>query len=291
MQKYQSTLVTALILLCICLQACKQGKTQPSENGIKFDSVAVRLSPHFLDDPELPTFNIELDFTFPASGLDAERLSAVRKIFIRKILADDLGDLSPQEAAKARTDRDLAYIGSIGDEYREAMKRHGHEADSDDGDFDFLPDLAEIFTTVKNEILFNKNNILCSARSERSYFGGAHGSSRLECFNIDLASAQILAEPDIFTDGYEAPLGEIILAKLTEQNHLRNAKELEEQGYFSVDEIAPNGNFAIGDDGITYYFNEYEIAAYYVGLIPVFLPYEEIAELMRPDSPASVFLK
>ena len=54
---------------------------------------------------------------------------------------------------------------------------------------------------------------------------------------------------------------------------------------FSIDEIFPNGNFLIDDNGITYTFNEYEIAAYVVGATNVHLPYEEIQYLLKKESP------
>jgi len=73
--------------------------------------------------------------------------------------------------------------------------------------------------------------------------------------------------------------------KIARNNHLDNPKDLETIGFFSIDEIAPNDNFSISDEGLTYYFNEYEIAAYVVGLTEVTLSYDEIKRLLRDDSP------
>ena len=64
-----------------------------------------------------------------------------------------------------------------------------------------------------------------------------------------------------------------------------NPKDLENIGFFSVEEIFPNGNFLVDEDGITYTFNEYEIAAYVVRETNVFLPYAEILYLLKKDSP------
>ena len=71
---------------------------------------------------------------------------------------------------------------------------------------------------------------------------------------------------------------------------VENAKELENIGYFSIEEIFPNGNFLIDEKGITYTFNEYEIAAYVVGPTHVCIPFEEISYLLKGDSPISKFI-
>ena len=60
---------------------------------------------------------------------------------------------------------------------------------------------------------------------------------------------------------------------------------MENIGFFSVEEIFPNGNFLVDGDGITYTFNEYEIAAYVVRETNVFLPYAEIQYLLKKESP------
>ena len=39
------------------------------------------------------------------------------------------------------------------------------------------------------------------------------------------------------------------------------------------------------EEGITYSFNEYEIAAYVVGVTNVRLPYQDIRHLLKDESP------
>ena len=48
---------------------------------------------------------------------------------------------------------------------------------------------------------------------------------------------------------------------------------------------------AVDETGITYSFNEYEIAAYVVGVTNVHLPYKEIRYLLRDDSPISQLIE
>jgi hypothetical protein len=63
--------------------------------------------------------------------------------------------------------------------------------------------------------------------------------------------------------------------------------ELENIGFFNLDEISSNNNFYADEIGITYTFNEYEIAAYVVGPVTIQIPYDKIRHLLRRESPVS----
>ena len=92
-------------------------------------------------------------------------------------------------------------------------------------------------------------------------------------------------------DNYQDNLARILVDQIAKQNNVSDAKELENIGFFSVDEIFPNGNFLVDETGITYSFNEYEIATYVVGVTNAHLPYKEIRYLLRDDSPISQLIE
>ena len=43
-----------------------------------------------------------------------------------------------------------------------------------------------------------------------------------------------------------------------------------------VREIEPNGNFRVSEEGVTYIYNQYEIAPYVMGAIQVTVPWNEL---------------
>ena len=118
-----------------------------------------------------------------------------------------------------------------------------------------------------------------------NYTGGAHGAHAYNHFVLDANTGHRISEEDIFVDNYQDSLAEILVAQIAKQNDISDPKELENMGFFSVDEIYPNNNFFVDDTGITYTFNEYEIAAYVVGPVHVHLSFEEVQYLLRPDTP------
>ncbi|GHV08859.1 hypothetical protein FACS1894160_3850 [Bacteroidia bacterium] len=93
-----------------------------------------------------------------------------------------------------------------------------------------------------------------------------------------------MTENDFAGDDFEQNMSAVIVQKILEANELNNPDQLENLGFYGS-EILPNGNFTLNDKGITYYFNEYEIAAYFVGVTEVFIPYEELNIYIISDSP------
>ena len=51
-----------------------------------------------------------------------------------------------------------------------------------------------------------------------------------------------------------------------------------------VADLTSNDNFRLDDKGMTYTYNPYEIAPFAIGIIEVFIPYEEVRQLLRPQS-------
>ena len=157
--------------------------------------------------------------------------------------------------------------------------------------FDEISSAAYSYYEKKeNVVTFENSLILSFAVNVENYSGGTHGSHSYTCCNIDLSTGKKIEEPDIFVDGFEIQLAQILVDKLAKDNKLSAAKELEDIGFFSVEEIFPNNNFAINDKGITYYFNEYEIAAYAVGLIAVEVSFDELEPLLRSSSAIKAFI-
>ena len=141
------------------------------------------------------------------------------------------------------------------------------------------------FEMSSDDIAYNKNDILSYTVNFENYTGGAHGAHSFTNHVIDMKTGNLIKEDDIFIEGFQEDLAQILIDRIAKQNTVENPKELENIGFFSIDEIFPNGNFLIDDNGITYTFNEYEIAAYVVGATNVHLPYEEIQYLLKKESP------
>lgn len=109
-----------------------------------------------------------------------------------------------------------------------------------------------------------------------SYTGGAHGGITEINLNFEESTGKLLEQEDIFAEGFENPVGELLL------RHLNDGRDEESRISLLVDGIEPNGNFSIGPDGVTFTYNQYEIAAYVFGVIDILVPAKEIRPYIRP---------
>jgi hypothetical protein len=245
---------------------------------MRLDSVVVEKNEHLLGDVNNPDCNIRITLIYPADYANRDVLKTVQQSFIRTCLGDIFADLSPAEAAERYAEQYLKGYKELEKDFA-ADKREAEEKG------EAALSWYSYYEEITNEILYNKNGIFSYAVHHEGYSGGAHGSRNTTGVVIDLATGAPLKEEDIFKDDFRPELTTLLVNKIARNNHLEDIKELENIGFFSIDEIAPNGNFSVNDEGITYYFNEYEIAAYVVGMVPVALTYDEVKRLLRKDSP------
>lgn len=271
-----------LVLTGVLMVGCKPKPQAVTDNNIQFDSIQVEKTYYLLEDKNNPNCDFQLKYVYPVAFGNEEVLKAVQKQFLRSYFGDEYENFTPQEAVNLYTEQYIEDYKSLETDYK-AEKEHEHEVDP--GAW-----YSYVEYTV-NEIKFNKSNLLSYAISYENYTGGAHGSHTYINYNIDLATGELLTESEIFIDGFQDEMAQILVDKLVEQNDVKSPEELESIGFFSIDEIYPNDNFSIDETGITYFFNEYEIAAYVVGTTHIHLSYDDIKHLIRPGSPIRVLFE
>lgn len=230
---------------------------------------------HLLDSLQNPNCNLKIKFTYPTQIPDEKLLKSVQQQFIVKCFGEAYGSLSPQEAIVKYTNDYLSEYKALEDDFKKELEAAEGPINS----------WFSYYEYSENEIVYNRNNLLSYVVRVENYTGGAHGSHTLTNQTIDLKTGKPLAEEDIFIEDYQDELAKILVEEIASQNSKTDAKELENIGFFSIDEIYSNKNFYVDEKGLVYTFNEYEIAAYAVGAITVQLPFERISHLLRKESP------
>ena len=257
---------------------CSHGDSKGQKNDVAFDSIDIEETYHLLNNPENPNCNLEIKFIYPTHLGNPSLLAELQKQFVSTYFGENYETYSPEEAVKRYTEDYLAAYKDLESDFQEDLNKADERP---------VGAWYSYYEMSQNEIDFNEQGILCYTVSFENYTGGAHGAHSYNHHVIDLKTAKPLTEADIFVDDYEEKLAQILVDHIAKQNNVANNKELENIGFFSIDEIFPNGNFRVDETGITYSFNEYEIAAYVVGATHVQLPYKEIRHLLRDDSPIS----
>lgn len=114
--------------------------------------------------------------------------------------------------------------------------------------------------------------------SRWSYTGGAHGMYATECHTYSLAGGYELSTADLFSERQLLGMETLLRRKLCEQYEAANDDELAERGFFP-EYISLTENFRITPEGITFYYNPYDIGCYALGAVDVTMSREELENL------------
>lgn len=136
---------------------------------------------------------------------------------------------------------------------------------------------------LTGSVLLNRSGVLTVDISYSAYTGGAHGMNYTEYMVFDTLSGRRLGISDIFVQGFEKRLNELVDARFRSMKGLSKTDRLDgEQGSLFDNVIRFNQNFALTDKGVTFFYNQYEIAAYAFGSTELQLTYGELADILKP---------
>lgn len=124
-----------------------------------------------------------------------------------------------------------------------------------------------------------------------SYLGGAHGGSLISFINWNTKANKKIALSDIFMDGYQEKLRQVAEQIFRKDEKLSDTASLANDYFFKDSKFALNNNFCITPIGIRFLYNEYEIKPYSAGTTSLFIPYEQIESLLRPNTVVSQYIR
>ncbi len=280
MRKNILVIIASLALVALFATSCFN-----KEKGIKFDNLAIKEQVYLFADNDTtkPFANVEIDFTYPKNYKSKEDLLRLQKIFIGTFFNDMSYDsLSPKEALNAYFDKYTNDYRDLGNQYYEDMGNL--EGDNQPSWYWY-----QLFKS--NEILFEDESILSYSVEHYYYEGGAHGSLSAMYYTIDLNNLTTITEENIFKPNFHHLLTERIVENLMKKYDVTTPEDLLNEGFFDINDIAPNNNFWLNNQGVHYIFNQYEIAPYSMGPIEVTIPYQEIQSIIIPESIAGKQIK
>ncbi len=276
MKKIGFISVSLVLAFVFGLSGCKKD-LKTMDNSMVLDSLVLAETYYLNSDSTQPSCNLQVDFVYPKEYSYGKILSKVQILFIDKVLGGDYIAQTPENALQSFKDKYIENFKQFEEKFIKGDPQAEDEMKDETG--------FSYYMKLENSVPFNKNNIVSLLVKNNAYEGGAHGSSSIFGYVFDLTDGTIVAEKQIFTQNYEKSLSSIIVAKILKMNNLTDPAELVNKGYNSVENMVPNGNFIIDENGITYYFNETEIAAYVAGVTKIFIPYNELTPFLKKDSP------
>lgn len=135
---------------------------------------------------------------------------------------------------------------------------------------------------LTTEIYHNANNILSIGFDSYIFTGGAHPNYSESYYNFNLKNGELIELDDFLLPNYSTRLTKLIESKIRVLYNIGPNTPLSEAG-FMEDKLELNNNFSISLAGITFLYNPYEIAPYVMGEQRIFISFNEIKDLVKPD--------
>jgi hypothetical protein len=256
------------------LFSCGNKKSQGNMGNIEFDSVVTDQTVHLLGDTANPACNLKINIAYAKKSTDDILTDSLNYFIVSTCFGERFAGLSAEEAM-AQYSKD--YIDRYQDDIGPLF-----QADKDSGtDFTTAGSWYSYYRNVSGRVQYYDKSLLVYRFYYDEYTGGAHGMHAALFLNIDLATKRPLTLDDIFTGEYKESLTDLIWNQLMADNNVTTHEELEEMGYGSTGEIIPTDNFYLDKNGLTFYYNVYDIAPYAVGEVKVTIPFDMLEQWLN----------
>lgn len=143
-------------------------------------------------------------------------------------------------------------------------------------DWSSEPGFAEIYDKITMNVFSRENNFMTVIYTGEGYAGGAHGYYQETYKVFDLKNKQAVLLENIIENPEDEAWDRILKDELAAG--YENGEDM-----LYVDTIPLNDNFCFDEEGITFVYNQYEIAPYSAGIIYIYIPFNKIEKLLMPD--------
>lgn len=272
MKKQYVSLLAVILAASGFLFSCGD-KMKKDTGSLEFDSIQVNKTAHLFGDTAKPACNLLINFAYPSKSSDELLKDTLDKYFIAACFGDKYMGEKPQEVVKQYTE---AYIS----EYRRDLEPMYLEDEKDKENESSVGAWYSYYKGIESHVQLYEKNLLVYRINYNEYTGGAHGIYMTTYLNFDLGLMRPFRLDDIFVGDYQEPLTDLIWNQLMADNGAKTRAELEDMGYGSTGEIAATENFYLNKDGVTFYYNVYDITPYAMGPVVVSLPFQMLEHML-----------
>ncbi|GEM_PF-1571858 len=139
--------------------------------------------------------------------------------------------------------------------------------------FDFLPGMHQTWDRISEMAVVGvENQYLTVHYKGYGYTGGAHGYAYDLFKVVDLENQKKMQLEDVL-DLAKVDWNKVLLAHADERK----------TNFFEPQKLSYTQNFHFDHKGLTFTYNQYEIAAYVYGIISIEIPYTAIYSALRPE--------
>lgn len=274
--KKETTILLIALLIAGCWLASCSNTGQPSRN-LQFEEITLSKSEHLFADESKPACNLSIDFAFVNNANTIGAKDSINAYLLSALFGKKYQQLSPQEAMEGYAKEYVTnYLADLEPMIQKDIDNHI--------DKDQLTAWYSYEQELKGSVETYMGILLTYRTYKNEYSGGPHGMYTTEFINLNLNTIQPILLDELFAEDYQETLTELLWYQLALDNGVETRDELEEMGYATTGELAPTENFYISEDGITFYYNVYEIAPYSMGPTQITLSYDMLEYILNYDN-------
>lgn len=260
----------ALLLLALTLAAAACSGPAATQTAAKRQQAQVDLSSLKMsasDNFDLPGGSkcqvlADVAVTYPKAFKDSASTRRLQQLYIATVMGMP-DSLDMAQAVKAYTD-------SIISDNR--MSRSDSDLVLDDENT--LRAVNQYVFAVNITLAFHQNDVLTFCKEESVNKNG-HVAKTHRYYNFDLRNITVIGL-DMLNDDELGHVTDLLKEKLREQNKVQTDDELNDLGYFNIDNLAPTRNFSFDENGITWSYLPQELSANAIEEPKITLTYEQL---------------
>jgi hypothetical protein len=212
------------------------------------------------------TTRVTLSYADFVGAPSPQALDSLRRAVNDFILAAPLDDPTP-----ARPDTNAVFA-----EFFDAWSTFRNESNSS------TPWYLEREARVAGDTL----GVITLRMTTSSYAGGAHPNSSVSLEVYEILTGRRLAFGDLFRESARDSLSEVLEPLFRAARGMAPDSSLADAGFwFEGGKFRVNDNVGVGESGVTFFFNSYEVAAYAAGPTEIVAPFELVWPFARDGSP------
>ena len=267
------------MLLCSCGKSAAK-KAIDSKPAITLKSQRLNDKSSFkLSNGDRCTIIADATIDYPAASGEGMAVDSLQRLFAAYVL--ESGDsLSLQEAMRQVV----------------ANSMHQYDFMDEPMDEDEVAEEEELSTltyatSTRITPIYNKNGIVTFERVDVVKKNDKVNSVTHRYYSFDVETQTYIDVNRLFRDDAIADVCQLLKQQLLKQNNATGNEQLNDMGYFNVENITVSRNFYFDDNGMTWSYLPNELAVEAVGEPRITIPYNQLKDFLCEESIIERFLK
>lgn len=218
------------------------------------------------------TITAEATIDYPVGSGEGVAIDSLQRLFAAYVL--ESGDsLSLQDALRQVVTNSMHQYDFMNEPISEDMTAE-----------DDVQATLKYATSTRITPIYNKNGIVTFERVDVVKKNDKVTSITHRYYSFDVKNAAIIEVNDLFRDDAVADVCQLLRQQLLAQNNATGNEQLNDLGYFNVENITVSNNFYFDDNCLTWSYLPNELAVEAVGEPKITIPYKDLEPSLCENS-------